>query len=148
MSKRVQAVLSEGEFILNTSKGCLTKMLPFLTGAVFSAGTFVATGIPSAKKKPKIDRSLLEIYLCLTNKRLMIWKTTWYGSPKEIWISIDLEDIENIKMTFSKVFWKLPTVKLLLSNGEKISFWSAKIYKNRTVALINKLEGEKNNKRT
>jgi hypothetical protein len=143
MSKKVKSSLLKDEFITNTSKASLNKMLPYIAGAVISSAKFVATGIPSVdKKKKKIDIGLLEIYLILTNKRLMIWKTTWYGTPKELWISIDLDQINKVDIKFSKVFWKLPNVKIHLLSGEKIGFWSAKVYKNRTVKLINVLNTE------
>lgn len=140
MSKKVKSLLIEGEVVLKVSKASLDKMLPFIAGAVISSAKFVATGIPSMdKKKKKIDIGLLEIYLTLTNKRLMIWKTTWYGKPKEIWVSIDLDQIEKVDLKFTKVIWKLPSVKIQLISGEKIGFWSAKIFKKRTVNLINTL---------
>jgi hypothetical protein len=143
MSKKVNTSLSEEEIILNTSKASLNKMLPFITGTVISAAKFVATGIPSSvDNKRKIDRGLLEIYLCLTNKRLMIWKTTWHGSPKELWISVELDQIDEVTMKFTKVLWKLPTVTILLSSGEKISFWSAKVFKRRTIKLVHTLQSE------
>lgn len=140
MSKKVNSLLVEGEIILKDSKASLNKMLSFVADTVLSSAKFVATGVPSiSNKKSKVDRGLLEIYLILTNKRLMIWKTTWYGKPKELWISIGFNQIEKIELKFTKVLWKLPTVKIILSSGEKIGFWSAKIYKNRTINLINTL---------
>lgn len=139
--KKIKVILNEGESIRFTSKASLNKMLSFIGDAVLSAGTFVATGIPSMRgNKQKIDRGLLEIYLCLTNQRLMIWKTTWYGSPKELWMSIDLRDIKEVKLKTIKMFWTLPSVNIILANNEKIGFWSAKIHKNKTLRLVEALQ--------
>ncbi|TXB65846.1 hypothetical protein FRY74_04565 [Vicingus serpentipes] len=140
MSKKINLILNEGETLLNTSKASLNKALPFIANTIFSSAKFVATGIPSHSKRKKIDRSLLEIYLSLTNKRLLIWKTTWYGQPKELWLSIDLNQIKKVELKFTKIFWELPSIKIELYSGEKINFWSAKIYKRRTTNLITKLK--------
>lgn len=138
--KKIKPILNKNETILFTSKASLNKMLTFIGGAILSAGTFVATGIPSTRVNKKVDRGLLEIYLCLTNQRLMIWKTTWYGSPKELWMSIDLNDIAQVKLKTARMFWKLPSVKITLKNDESIGFWSAKVHKNKTLKLTKALK--------
>jgi hypothetical protein len=116
--------------------GSLNKMLAFLVDTVFSSATFLATGIPSTfGNREKADRGLLEIYLCLTNQRLMIWKTTFFGSPKELFISMDLNDIKKVELKTKRIFWELPSVKITLKNDENIGFWSAKVHKNKTIRL-------------
>ena len=139
--KKIKTILNKNEAILFTSKGSLNKMLSFIGGAILSAGTFVATGIPSTRgNKKKVDRGLLEIYLCLTNQRLMIWQTTWYGSPKDLWMSIDLKDIKQVKLKTVRMFWELPSAKIILKNDEIIGFWSAKVHKNKTLKLTKALQ--------
>ncbi len=138
--KKIKAILNKNETILHTSKGSLNNMLPFLANSLFYAARS-AHGNPTMSGKPKkVDRGLLEIYLCLTNQRLMIWKTTFFGRPKELYISMDLSNIKKVVLKTIRMYWKLPSVKIILKDDEKIGFWSAKVYKNKTIRLTKALK--------
>jgi hypothetical protein len=116
-------------------------MMAAISSAVLSAGTFVATGVHTRRRSSKkVDFGLLEIYICLTNQRLLIFKTNWIGRPRELWASFDLKDIDTVELKMKKMFWQLPAIKLKLKNDEKIGFWSAKTYKKRTLRLVKKLQ--------
>ena len=142
MKKVIKHVLQPSEKVVATSKGTLNKMTATVAGAVSEAASFNATGVISKrkKKKKKLNWGLLEVYFCLTDKRFMIFETTWYGSPRKLWSSVDISEIEEIKLSFTRVFWKLPQVKIIPKKGKKIGFWSAKIHKKKTLHLVEEMQ--------
>lgn len=139
-NKVVHNILEANEHYVAHTKGTLNSMTSFIIGAVSDAARFQATGLMPKTPKKKINRGLLEVYFCLTNKRLMVFETTWYGAPKNLWSSIDLSEIEDVKLTFTKAFWKLPNVKIQPKEGKKIAFWSAKVHKKKTLHLIEEMQ--------
>lgn len=131
---RVQGVLEPGEVIVATTRGMPTSKLSALAGAVLSSARFVATGVPDGSA-PQRESASLEVFLCLTDRRLMIWSTAWHGRPREVQASLPINEIDAVRRTTVKAYWTLPKVKVTLSDGTSFTWASAKVHAGRTDRL-------------
>lgn len=136
----IEDALLPDETLICSTKGTLDEMLPVISGAVLQAGSFVATGVMKVGNESKPDQGLLSVVFCLTDQRLILFKTTWNSRPKEVWLSMDLEEVERVELNMVRMFFLLPSVQIYLNGGKTIGFASAKIHAKKTLAFVEHLQ--------
>lgn len=138
--KRVAQVLVPGESVLASTRGLLDSNLDALGEAVTSSARFVATGVPSVGRPAGKRRGVsLETYLCLTDRRLMVWSTAWHGGPTVLEASVPVEEIRDVTVKTVKVFWTLPRIAVKITDGGTVRWTSAKVHARRATKVADAL---------